>query len=156
MAKKGKFQQPRTAAQQHVARSSAKKQKKAAAGMAAVAVVLSMFLLLAVGVYAYGTRLEDGKTIYPNVRVAGVEVGGMTASAAQEAVEQAVADSYSASVLEVRLPDRVLSFDPQQTNVALDVDLAIEEAMAYGRSEGPLKAVLHYLDSDRNGHDIEL
>jgi len=156
MAKKGKFQQPRTAAQQHVARSSAKKQKKAAAGMAAVAVVLSMFLLLAVGVYAYGTRLEDGKTIYPNVRVAGVEVGGMTASAAQEAVEQAVADSYSASVLEVRLPDRVLSFDPQQTNVALDVDLAIEEAMAYGRSEGPLKAVLRYLDSDRNGHDIEL
>jgi len=161
MAKKGKFQQPRTsAAQQHVNKSAGKKKKKkknkkGAAG-AVVAIVLVILLVAAVGIYAYGTKLEDGKTIYPNVRVAGVDVGGMTASAAQEAVEQAVAEAYLSSTLEVHLPDRTLSFDPEQTNVALDADLAIKEAMAFGRSDGPFKAVLHYLDSSRRSRDIEL
>ena len=161
MAKKGKFQQPRTAAaQQHVNKSAGKKKKKkknkkGAAG-AVVAIVLVILLVAAVGIYAYGTKLEDGKTIYPNVRVAGVDVGGMTASAAQEAVEQAVAEAYLSSTLEVHLPDRTLSFDPEQTNVALDADLAIKEAMAFGRSDGPFQAVLHYLDSSRRSRDIEL
>ena len=161
MAKKGKFQQPRTsAAQQHVNKSAGKKKKKkknkkGAAG-AVVAIVLVILLVAAVGIYAYGTKLEDGKTIYPNVRVAGVDVGGMTASAAQEAVEQAVAEAYLSSTLEVHLPDRTLSFDPEQTNVALDADLAIKEALAFGRSDGPFQAVLHYLDSSRRSRDIEL
>ena len=161
MAKKGKFQQPRTsAAQQHVNKSAGKKKKKkknkkGAAG-AVVAIVLVILLVAAVGIYAYGTKLEDGKTIYPNVRVAGVDVGGMTASAAQEAVEQAVAEAYLSSTLEVHLPDRTLSFDPEQTNVALDADLAIKEAMAFGRSDGPFQAVLHYLDSSHRSRDIEL
>ena len=97
MAKKGKFQQPRTsAAQQHVNKSTGKKsprkkKKKGGAAGAVIAVVLVILIIAAVGVYAYGTKLESGKTIYPNVRVAGVDVGGMTQSAAQEAVEKAVA-----------------------------------------------------------------
>ena len=161
MAKKGKFQQPRTsAAQQHVSKSTGKKKKKkgkkGGAVGAVIAIVLVLLIVAAVGVYASGAKLEDGKTIYPNVRVAGVDVGGMTASAAQEAVERAVAEAYLSSTLEVHLPDRVLSFDPEQTNVALDADLAIKEAMAFGRSDGPFKAVLHYLDSSSRSRDIEL
>ena len=162
MAKKGKFQTPRTsAAQQHVNKSTGKKKtkkkkKKGGAAGAVIAIILVILIIAAVGVYAYGTKLESGKTIYPNVRVAGVDVGGMTQSAAQEAVERAIAEAYLSSTLEVQLPDRTLSFDPEQTNVALDADLAIKEAMAFGRSDGPIQAVLHYLDSASRSRDIEL
>ena len=160
MAKKGKFQEPRTTAQQQVAKSagksSPKKKKQRGTGMAVAAAVLSVILLVGVGFYAYGSRLVNSKTIYPNVRVAGVDVGGLTASAAQEAVQEDVANRYLASTLTVQLPDRILSFDPKQTNVALDADLAIKEAMAYGRSDGVFKAVLNYLRSDKKGVDIEL
>ena len=114
MAKKGKFQQPRTsAAQQHVNKAAGKKQKKKKKGVAVLAVlsiVLSLALVGAVGVYAYGMKLMDSKSIYPNVRVAGVEVGGMTQSEALEAVNKAVADSYQASSLEVHLPEKSVTF----------------------------------------------
>ena len=133
-----------------------KKKKKGGAAGAVIAIILVILIIAAVGVYAYGTKLESGKTIYPNVRVAGVDVGGMTQSAAQEAVERAIAEAYLSSTLEVQLPDRTLSFDPEQTNVALDADLAIKEAMAFGRSDGPIQAVLHYLDSASRSRDIEL
>lgn len=160
MAKKGKFQQPRTsAAQQHVNKAAGKKKKKQKKGVAVLAVlsvVLTLALVAAVGVYAYGRKLVDGKSIYPNVRVAGVEVGGMTQSEALEAVNKAVADSFSASSLEVRLPDRTLSFEPEQTKVALDADAAIEEAMAFGRSEGVFRAVVQYLKSENYPRDIQL
>lgn len=160
MAKKGKFQQPRTsAAQQHVNKAAGKKQKKKKKGvgaMAALAVVLTLALVGAVGVFAYGTKLMNSKSIYPNVRVAGVDVGGMTQSEALDAVNQAVADSYSASSLEVRLPDRTLSFEPEQTKVALDAESAIEEAMAFGRTDGVFQAVLQYLKSENYPRDIQL
>ncbi len=161
MAKKGKFQQPRTSGQSHGAKAvdkqkKKKSKKKGVVAGAIIVIALTLVILAGAGVYVYGTSLESGKTIYPNVRVAGVDVGGMNASQAQEAVEQAVADAYRSNTLEVRLPDRTLSFDPEQTNVALDADLAIKEAMAFGRSEGPFKAVINYLDSNRRSRDIEL
>ena len=101
MAKKGKFQTPRTSsAQQHVNKSAGKKKKKTkkkgAAGVTSV-VVLAVLILALVGAYVYGSKLEAGKTIYPNVRVAGVDVGGMNASEAQDAVEQAVEAAYRLS-----------------------------------------------------------
>ncbi len=160
MAKKGKFQQPRTsAAQQHVNKAAGKKQqnkKKSVAVLAVLSAVLSLVLVAAVGVYAYGMKLVDGKSIYPNVRVAGVDVGGMTQSEALETVNRAMADSYSASSLEVRLPDRTLSFEPEQTKVALDAESAIEEAMAFGRSDGVFRAVLQYLKSENYPRDIQM
>ena len=162
MAKKGKFQQPRNAARKPAsmaAAATARKKKKKKGGGTAAAIVACVLALLAVavaGVYVYGSRLVDGKTIYPNVRVAGVDVGGMTASEAQEAIEQAVADSYMSSELEVHLPDRTLTFDPEQTNVALDVDLAIREAMDFGRSDGTFRAVLNHLNSSSRSQDIPL
>jgi len=88
--------------------------------------------------------------------LAGVEVGGLTARAAQGEVEAAVADAYGSHTLEVRLPDKTLAFEPEQTKVVLDCEEAIEEAMAFGRSDGPIKALINYLNSSSRGHDVEL
>jgi hypothetical protein len=76
--------------------------------------------------------------------------------AAQGEVEQAIADAYSSQVLEVILPDKTLVFDPEQTKIAVDAEAALQEALAYGRSDGPFKAVFAYLTSAGKGYDVEL
>ena len=136
MAKKGKFQQSGTNAQAAVKQ---KKLKKAVIFAAGAAVILLVAVLL------WGSSLLRSSTIFPHVVVAGVDVGGMTADRAQEAVESAVAELYRTSTVQVQLPDQTLTFDPEQTNVSLDAQAAIDEAMAFGRSKGAFAAVLQYL-----------
>ena len=80
----------------------------------------------------------------------------MTSEEAVAAVADAVAASYSSATLDVQLPDRTLSFTPDQTNVALDADEAIAEAMAYGRSGNPFSAVLNYFSCRSNERYIDL
>lgn len=85
------------------------------------------------GVYIYARNLADYDYIFPNVYVAGVNVGGMTRMQAVSAVEEAVSETYSESTLVVSLPDRDLVFSPETTVAALDVESAVEEAYQYGR-----------------------
>ena len=158
MATKGKYQKTKTsAAKKAVSKSKGKssKQKKGTA-MAVAAVVVVVLLIGFVGAYAYGSHLQKGDTIFPNVRVAGVEVGGLTALAAQAEVEYAVEEAYGSQVLQVLLPDKTLHFEPEQTGVALDAEAAIEKAVAYGREGGPFKALLNHLSSSGKGYDVEL
>ena len=82
---KGRFEKGRTggarasAATKAVARSGKKGKKRTAliwtSSLAAVALLCAAVLL-------WGAVLQQGKKIYPNVCVAGVEVGGLTVSAA--------------------------------------------------------------------------
>ena len=144
MAKRGKFEQPRV--------KTAVKKKKSPARWIVPAVLVVLILTVAL----VGAKLKNGKTIYPNVRVAGVEVGGLTASEAQELVEQTVADSYHSQTLEVDLPDRTLAFEPEQTNVVVDAEQAIENAMNYGREGNVFAALIRYLSAGRNIHEMNL
>lgn len=69
------------------------------------AILIFIVVLLAfTGVFAWGVMLEKGKTIYPNVHMAGVDVGGLTMGEARTKVETAVAEAYTASTLEVQAP----------------------------------------------------
>lgn len=168
--KKGKFEAARTpkrpaqptAAERHSAAHSAKGssgQKKAGTlpmaarvGIIAGAVVL----LVVVAVCAYGFSLKNGDTIFPNVYVAGVNVGGLKREAAVTAVEGAVNTSYASDTLRVVLPDRTLELDPEITNVALNADEAVDEAMRYGREGGPLRAIRTYLGAKSAEHAVSL
>lgn len=122
------------------------------AGIIAGAVALAMLI----GIFVWGLVLKAGDTIYPNVYLAGINVGGMDRATAMERVEEAVSASYASSVLNVQLPDRTLSFQPEQTNVALDPEEAIEEAMNYGRSGNPFAAVTTYWVSKNREHYVDL
>ncbi len=116
----------------------------------AVAGVIVLALLI------WGTALKLGKTIYPNVYVAGIHVGQMERAEAIDAVDEAVEASYSSSTLRVQLPDRTLSFSPEQTNVALDAEDAIDEALSYGRRGGPISALIGYWNARNREHYIDL
>lgn len=124
----------------------------AIAGIAAGALVL----VLLIGIFVYGLILKNGNTIYPNIYVAGINVGGMTRQEATDAVASVVEVSYASATLDVRLPDRTLSFRPEQTNVALDADEVIDEALAYGRSGSVLSALSSYFSCRRTERYIPL
>lgn len=125
-------------------------------GMLAAIIAGALVVLVAAIFFGYGLVLKGGDTIYPNVFVTGINVGGMTAEEAKTAVADSVAASYSSATLNVQLPDRTLSFTPDQTNVALDADEAIAEAMAYGRSGNPFSAVLNFFSCRSKEHYIDL
>jgi len=125
-------------------------------GVLAAIIAGSLVLLCLLGVLIWGMVLKGGDAIYPNVYVAGINVGGMERAEAVDAVDEAVTASYSSSTLSVQLPDRTISFQPEQTNVALDADEAIAEALAYGRSGNPFSAVASYLAAGRREYYIDL
>lgn len=154
---RGKYQATRSsAARKAVSKASGKKKKKAGTGAAVGAVCAAVFLILFASAYGFGSYLEKSNKIFPNVRVAGVDVGGLTVQAAKGEVELAIADTYASQTLQVHLPDKTLAFEPQQTKIALDTENAVQEALAYGRGSGAFKALLNYLTSSGRGYDVEL
>ena len=106
-------------------------------GKKGLIIALALVVVVVLGVCSYGFVLKNQDAIYPNVYVAGVNVGGLKRDAAVSAVSEAVQKSYASDTLNVVLPDRTLSLTPEVTQVALNPDQAIDEAMRYGRSGGP-------------------
>ena len=131
-----------------------------AAGMSRRKLILLVCAAVAaavvVGALVWGIILKQSDRIYPNTYVAGINVGGMSRAEAIEAVDDAVAASYSSSTLHVQLPDRLLSFHPDQTGVALDAEEAIDKAMAHGREGNPFSAIVHFFRSRSTEHTIDL
>ncbi len=108
------------------------------------------------GFYVYCASIANYEYIFPNVYVAGVNVGGMTKLEATDAVNEAVNETYGTQTLVVELEDRTLSFTPEQTKVALDTDGAIDEAWAYGRDGNVFQIASAYREAERTEHYIEL
>ena len=100
--KRGKFEAQKpshkpTAAQKHTGGASAPKQS---GGGKKVGIILGCVILLAVlCVCTYGMILKGQDTIYPNVYVAGINVGGLKRDAAINAVQEAVDQHTSADTL---------------------------------------------------------
>ena len=115
-----------------------------------------MALLAVLGVCTYGFILKGSDTIFPNVYVAGVNVGGLKRDAAINAVKLAVEQETAADTLTVVLPDRTIEFTPEVTNVALNPDEAADAAMNYGRDGGPIKALITYQKAKKDRQDIAL
>ena len=150
---KGKFEKGRaSAATKAVARSGKNGKKRA---WRITVLVSAAVVFLSACVLLWGAMLEHGGKIYPNVYVAGVDVGGLTVSAAIGEVEGVLEESYQ-QTLEVRLPDRTLRFEPNDVNVSVHVSEAVEMARDYGRSDGAVMAVFNYIKSAAKSHDIEL
>lgn len=150
---KGKFEKGRATAATKAVRRSGKEGKKRSLIIAlscagAVAALLLALLL-------WGVVLKNGNTIYPNVHVAGVDVGGLTLPAAMGEVESVLEENYD-QTMEVNLPDRTLRFEPDDVNVSIDVQEAVELAMNYGRSDGVVKAIIAYLAATGKPKDLEL
>ena len=156
--KRGKFEAAKpsrkpTAAQKHTGGSAPKK----SGGGKKVGILVGCVLLVAVlCVCAYGMILKGQDTIYPNVYVAGINVGGLKRDAAINAVQEAVDQHTSADTLTVVLPDRSLSFTPEVSQVALNADEAVDQALQYGRSGGPITALITYNRAKHNEYNVDL
>lgn len=140
------------------ARTTKKRRKKQHSQGVVIGLVLAFVVVLVgfTGVYAWGSILQKDKTIFPNVRMAGVEIGGLTMGEAREQVETAVAEAYTAASLDVVLPDRTVTFSPEQASIALDTEEALQEAVAYGRQGNAFETVLNYLRCKGASMDIPL
>ena len=122
------------------------------AGISVLAVALVVFL----GVFAWGVSLKNRETAFPNVCVAGVNIGGMTSEEAVEAVQTSLATTHATRTLTVQLPDRKLVFDPELANTPMDVNSMVAEAMAYGRDGSAFAVLKRYLACKDSAYILDM
>ena len=141
-------------------RTAAKKRRKKKSRGNPLLVTLIIALVLVIGVFAamgvYVMRYKNYDKILPNVYVAGVDVGGMTKEQARSTIETSLTQTKQQSV-NVNLPDKVLTFTPRQDTVLINVDQAVDEAYAYGRSNtNPFTIARAIQAAQRRRNDIDI
>lgn len=123
-------------------------------------ILICLCVVLAIGIAAVflyeGNADPLGSTVMDNVYVAGVDVGGMTREEAYEAVKAAVGTNYTEGVMTVRLGSSTLSLMPSQTRPVLQLDGAVEEAYAYGRTGSTSQRQQDFRDAQFNPKVISL
>ena len=95
--------------------------------------ILAAALLILVAVPA-AMRLRYAEQIYPGVRVAGIDVGGLTAAEARERLRAAGLDPTQP--LELLADAETLNMAPGTDGIALDEEASVAAAMAVGRDRG--------------------
>jgi lipoprotein-anchoring transpeptidase ErfK/SrfK len=98
-----------------------------------VAVCGTAVVGLAVGAYAYDNSRDD--LVSDGVKVAGVDVGGLHASAARKKLQTELAGRLNRSV-RVAVAGRRFRLTPQTASLAVDVDGMVDEALDRSHSGG--------------------
>lgn len=122
------------------------------AGIVAAVVAVAIFL----GVFFWGVSLKSGDTVFPNVCVSGVNIGGMEAEQAKQALETSLLSTHATRTLTVQLPDRKLVFDPEMANSPLDSGAMVEAAMNYGRDGGVFHALRTYIQCQESAYILNM
>lgn len=102
-----------------------------------IAAALIIFVLVAFGAYKLffsSVRKPAERTILENVYIAGVNVGGLYRTQAITAIEDGLDKTLYSHAMQIELPDRSISIDPQDVGLYLDIPAAVDAAMEYGRS----------------------
>jgi vancomycin resistance protein YoaR len=115
--------------------------------MRAFVVVLLFVAAGAIGLGLYASA-HSGR-VYQGVRIAGLDVGGLTPAAARAALDDAFAD-YAAAPLTLLAGDETFQITPAEMGARLDSVATIDVAMAWGRDGSPwsrsqawVRALLH-------------
>ena len=166
--KKGKFEQPRVPVQQTSAAEApeaavaaesiqprkapkpAKPRKPIGPWLKHAAIGAALIAAAVVGgLYFYGMQLQSQNTIFPNVWLGGIPVGGMTATEALNALTEAANTPETAASLQVELPDQTLIFTPEVSRTFDDPNDAVVRAMNYGKDVNPIRAIRLYRSEER-------
>lgn len=131
-----------------------KAKKKKSGSTVLILFVVTLFALMGILAGCFATsELEEG-IIMEGVRIAGVDVGGMTKEEALTAIAPAVQD-YAEKNMVVSVLDRETELTPALTEIRLDDQAAVEAAYNLGRSgtraenkEQQLKALTSGIDTD--------
>jgi len=101
----------------------------------AIAVVLTVLLVGAVAVYAYD---QTGKsTIANGVRIAGIDVGGMSVAQAHASLDAEYLAKLRQPIV-VRDGDKEFRLTAKESKVAADVGTLVDQALEAGRKDGIL------------------
>ena len=117
-------------------------------------------MLAAVGVLGAtlvrANRIAALDTIFPNISVNGVDVGGMTVEEAVKALEDGGADPYKgASVKVIFTEEKSIDITAAELGLNSDVRAAAEMAWCYGRDgSSPLQSLRSYRAAERGGVDL--
>lgn len=130
---------------------AAKKQRANAIGVCLTVILLGIVLLVGC-LYQFGR--EDG-TIYQGVRIAGVEVGGMTKIEASASVKNATKDTYSQKNMVVKVLDSSIEI-PATYVGELDVEKAVGLAYDYGRKGTTANREQMIKDAAEGGYDVDI
>ena len=122
------------------------------AGIAAVSAAVAVFL----GVFFWGLHLKGLDTVFPNVCVSGVNIGGMDEETAIDALETSLSNTHATRTLTVLLPDRKLVFDPEMANSPLDTAAMVDAAMSYGRDGGAFKVLSTYVKCKESAYILDM
>ncbi len=118
-----------------------------------VAGLLSLVGLLALGIYAYDHARRD--QIANGVSIDGIDIGGLSASAATTRLERSVAVSMERPVT-VSLHDRAWRITPRAAGVAVDVTGTVAQAVAASRTGSILTRTWRGLFGGKVNRDIAL
>lgn len=93
-----------------------------------------LMIVLVSAVFFFSGSGGDSGTIYDNIYIADIHVGGLTKSEAVSLVKQSTSGTYSRQDMVIDLSGTELRLSPEDTDAELDVNAAVDAAYAYGRT----------------------
>jgi lipoprotein-anchoring transpeptidase ErfK/SrfK len=118
----------------------------------ALAVLVTMGLLLAVGVWAYDDAQKD--QIAPGIKVGGVDVGGRDADSARKIIKRQVVAPLKQPVV-VSYNGKEYTLSPKSLHETADVDGMVQEAIDRSRQGSILDRVTRYASGGDVNTDLE-
>lgn len=118
----------------------------AAAAILLVAIIAGCILL----------QTPDNGLIYTGVRVAGVDVGGMTKTDAINAVRLATNNTYTNNTMVIKIEAHSAELSPEITKAKLNVEAAVDAAYQYGRTGSKSEQATAQKNAQRYGHNVDL
>ena len=113
--------------------------------------------LLVAGAVAVGGALmhiSNLNTIYPNVSVLGTQLGGMTLSEAERALEQAGLGNAADTAIVLEMPGGSLELTYADAGLTADAEEMAEMAFDYGRNGNALSNAVNYIRCRSLGTDL--
>ena len=135
-------------------KKSGKKLKKAAL---ITAIIISLLLLAFCGLGLWGWFIGNGDYNLPNVRLDGIELGGLTKAQAAARLEETGWEERVSGEMTVKIPGEVsFKLGYVSSGVRLSAEKAVEAAYAYGRSNNPFVTLFNYIKANIIPGEVDL
>ena len=127
-----------------------KKKKRMSPKIVALILTAVILTIAIIGATVFCVSIVTNDKIYPNVHIAGFNVGGLTKDEAVDLLNESIASTYGANTLTVEYPDRTIEFTPEIVNATLDAAAAVDSAYEFGRYGNLISRVSSYLKADHS------
>lgn len=132
-----------------------RKKRGSSAGTAAVIVLAVTAAVALMAVLCLGAYVAGLNTIFPNIQVAGVDVGGMSYSTAHSTLLNASVGVPAGVQATAKLTEQIsVTVTSEQAGLTSSVSDAVDAAYAFGREGGFFANMFTYLKCLRQSHDV--